>query len=78
MRTTALKREFLIVAERCSINCWPNRTAAPQNVFGLQELFTVRDQLRFDYLIKGHDFDEGSRKSFSSIATISPRGQDKI
>jgi hypothetical protein len=60
-------KSLLMLAEKCSIKEWPDRTLALQKVFRLQILYNEREALRFEYLIKGDMPDIMTRKSLTRI-----------
>jgi len=68
------KRLFLSIAERCSIKGWPDRRAALQNSFRLQQLFNEREALRFDHLMNYHRFTVGDWKSLQTISARLEQG----
>lgn len=60
-------KSLLMLAEKCSIKEWPDRTIALQKVFRLQVLYNEREALRFEYLIKGDMPDIVTWKSLTRI-----------
>jgi hypothetical protein len=44
-------RQFLRIAEHCSLKGWPDRTAAIRTAFRLQRLLNEREALRFEKLM---------------------------
>lgn len=67
-RYSEAQREFLRVAERCSLKGWPDRKAQIVNAWELQRLFNERQVLRFEYWLAANDSEEGSWVSVNSIS----------
>ena len=63
-------REFLTVAQRCSIKGWPDRKPAILNAWRMQFLFNESESLRFEYLMRASSSEQ---KSWVSISSISRR-----
>jgi len=60
-------KSLLALAEKCSIQEWPDRTLVLQNVFRLQVLYNEREALRFEYLANGDMSDILTRRSLTGI-----------
>jgi hypothetical protein len=63
------QREFLTVAERCSIKGWPDRKPAMLNAWRLQFLYNEWQCLRFEYLLRSRGFQHPLWESMSSISS---------
>ena len=62
------KRELFEVAEACSIKGWPDRKAAVQVAFRIQNLLNEQEALRFEYLIEKRPSESASWESLTSIS----------
>jgi hypothetical protein len=63
------QREFLRVAERCSIKGWPDRKPAILNAWRLQFLYNEWQSLRFEYLLRSGGFQQQAWESMSRISS---------
>ena len=62
------KREFITIAELCSVKGWPDRKVAIQKAFKLQILFDQRETMRFDHLLSRQAPEIAAYKSLSEIS----------
>jgi hypothetical protein len=60
-------KSLLMLAEKCSIEEWPDRRLALQKVFRLQVLYNERETMRFEYLFMGDVPDVATWKSLSKV-----------
>lgn len=60
-------KSLLMLAEKSSIEEWPDRRLALQKVFRLQVLYNERETMRFEHLIMGDVHDVATWKSLSKI-----------
>jgi hypothetical protein len=62
------KREFLALAEICSVKGWPDRKAVIQNALKLQILFSQREERRLEYLLTRQAPEVAGYKSISETS----------
>jgi hypothetical protein len=62
------KREFLAIAEFCSVKGWPDRKAIVQNAFKLQILLNQREEMRLEYLLSLQAPEIAAYKSISETS----------
>jgi hypothetical protein len=61
------QRKFMEVADDCSHRRWPDRGAALYYTWKCQKLYIRRQELRFEHLFSGGEFESGNWSSLSAI-----------
>jgi hypothetical protein len=61
------QRQFMKAADTCSHRGWPDRGAVLHNTWQCQRLYIRRQELRFEYLLRGGGFEIGVWNSLTKI-----------
>jgi hypothetical protein len=67
---------FNAVIKRCASKGWPDKKAAIETAFRIQEAFLKRLMVRLDYLAQHGEFSETEWSSYTSTALVHTRVQD--